>query len=71
MTDIKHKTCITCNKVKANFNYKYAEKALFCKSCKLENMVDIKSKNVSHVILKYHISIIKMKKKHYIVLHVN
>ena len=50
MTDIKHKTCITCNKVKANFNYKYAEKALFCKSCKLENMVDIKSKNVSHVI---------------------
>ena len=41
----KYNICINnkCSKI-SNFNYKNESKALYCADCKLENMIDIKSK---------------------------
>ena len=47
------------------------KKPIYYASCKLEGMVDVIYKNVSYVIVQHQISIIQMKNKHYIVLHVS
>ena len=70
MVDIIHK-CIKCNKKVQIIITQIKNKKLYCASCKLKDMVDIKDKNVSYVIVQDHISIIQMNKKQYIVLHVN
>jgi len=44
MVDIKPKKCITCKIKQPISNYPNEEKAVYCASCKLENMVDITTK---------------------------
>ena len=36
--------CITCKKTRPSYNYPNEKQPLYCASCKLENMVDVKSK---------------------------
>ena len=39
-----HSKCIICNLKYPNFNYKDEQKALYCASCKLDDMIDVKHK---------------------------
>ena len=36
--------CIICNSTRPNFNYPNGKQALYCGSCKLENMLDVETK---------------------------
>ena len=50
MINVKHKNCITCKLKQACYNYINKKTTVFFRApCKLENMVNIRDKNVSHV----------------------
>jgi hypothetical protein len=51
--------CISCNNKQANYNYKNEKRALYCGDCKLESMINIKSKkciscNIKQPIFNYY-----------------
>ena len=71
MIDIKHKKCITCSLKQPCFIYQDEEKALYCALCELKNMVDIVHRKCITCNFKKPLSIIKIRKRKYIVPHVN
>ena len=55
-----------CNSTRPYFNYPNEEKALYCVSCKLENMVDVKNRKCITCKLNNHILCIHLITNSYI-----
>ena len=66
MVDNTNKKCGVCNLKIASFKYPNKKQTSYGGDCKSEKMIDIKSKTCVTCKLKNQISIIQMKKKHYI-----